>query len=176
MIRYYVYDGFGFGAEQTNGFEKRKYFIDTVLPKYTKYVEHVQDYIVHSFEEMDKIYQTFLTDEQEGAIIRILDKPYENKRSKFLLKYKPLSDSESFIKDIQEGQGNWKGSGKIIVMEWEGKTFNATFKGNYKECVQFLNDKDKWIGKKVKFLYNGLTGLGIPNYARMDINNCDPSK
>lgn len=28
------------------------------------------------------------------------------------------------------------------------------------------------IDRTVTFLYNGLTGLGTPNYARMDIKNC----
>ena len=65
-----------------------------------------------------------------------------------------------------------KKSCKVLKMRWKGKEFNATFKGTREEAIQFLKDKNKWVGRTVTFLYIGLTGLGTPNYARMDINNC----
>ena len=49
---------------------------------------------------------------------------------------------------------------------------DATFKGTMEDCAQFLVDRDKWIGREVTFLYNGLTGLGSPNYSRVDFKNC----
>lgn len=55
---------------------------------------------------------------------------------------------------------------------WGGKVFDATFKGTHEEAVVFLAEKEKWIGRTVTFLYNNLTAFGVPNYARVDINNC----
>ena len=58
------------------------------------------------------------------------------------------------------------------ISYWVDSSKEATFKGTREEAVQFLKDKKKWVGKTVTFLYNGLTGLGTPNYARVDIRNC----
>ena len=118
------------------------------------------------------MYQELVDDGQEGGILRKMSESYEHKRSKNLLKVKPEDDDEAEIVDITEGTGNWSGTGKIITLKWNKKTFDATFKGTHEEGVEFLKNKKKWIGKTVTFLYNGLTGLGTPNYARVDYNNC----
>lgn len=87
LIRYYVYDGYGFGGQQeTVRYVERKAFIDSVLPKVTTYCRQVADYVIHTEAELDEIYQRFLADGQEGAIIRIPDSVYEHRRSNNLLK------------------------------------------------------------------------------------------
>jgi len=89
-----------------------------------------------------------------------------------LLKYKPEDDDEATIIDIIEGTGNWAGTAKTCTLEWKGKKFDATFKGTHEQGVDRLKHKKDWIGKTVTFLYTGLTGLGVPNYARIDPDNC----
>ena len=81
-------------------------------------------------------------------------------------------DDEAVIVNILEGNGNWSKTGKIITLKWKGEVFNATFKGTYEDGVLFLKEKNRWIGKIVTFLYNNLTGLGVPNFARVDYRNC----
>lgn len=174
LIRFYIYDGAGFGCSFKDEYITRKALIDEYfdLLEDKVCVQNTPVWLVYSEAELEKLYQTFLLDNHEGAIIRILNQSYENKRSKFLLKYKPVDDDEAVILDINEADGNWAGTGKIITLKWRDKVFDATFKGPHDKAVRFLKDKKKWIGKEITFLYNGLTGLGIPNFARMDINNC----
>jgi hypothetical protein len=76
--------------------------------------------------------------------------------------------------DINEGTGNWSGKAKIISLRSvDGKlTFDASFKGTMEQAEQVLRDKDKWLDKVVTICYNGLTGLGTPQFAQFDINNC----
>ena len=104
--------------------------------------------------------------------IRNLNSSYENKRSSNLLKLKPEDDDEAIIIDIIEGEGNWSGTGKKLSLSWKDKIFDATLKSTMEDARDFLINKNLWIGKKVTFLYNGLTGLGTPNFARVDYNNC----
>jgi ATP-dependent DNA ligase len=119
-------------------------------------------------------------DGYEGAIIRNLKSPYQHRRTEDLLKVKPEDDAEFEIIDIEEGEGNWSGTGKTIwfrkpdnMIFTDGTDrFKGTFKGSKEQSVKFLNEKKMWIGRSVTVLYNGLTGIGKPNYARMDINNC----
>lgn len=172
LVHYYIYDGYGFGLDKEHPYHERKQWIDSnIIGKYT-HVMKVEDFDLESKEDLDKKYQSLVDDGQEGAILRHKKMKYEHKRSKNLLKVKPEDDDEAKIVNISEGTGNWSGTGKIISLSWNGKEFDATFKGTQEQGAQFLKDKNKWIGKTVTFLYNGLTGLGTPNYARVDINNC----
>lgn len=172
LVQYYIYDGYGFGLDKEHPYHKRKQWIDShVIGKHT-HVAKVEDFCLKSKDDMDGRYQSLVDEGHEGAILRRREMKYEHKRSRNLLKVKPEDDDEGEIVNISEGTGNWSGTGKIITLRWSGKEFDATFKGTQEQGTQFLKDKKAWIGKKVTFLYNGLTGLGTPNYARVDINNC----
>ena len=175
MVCLYIYDGFGFGDESLSeeaAYLNRKTWINEYLPKFSRYYRQVEDAHAHSMSEVDKIYEKFLNDGEEGAIIRLPHTPYERKRSKNLLKYKPEDDAEALIIDILEGAGNWAGTAKMATIKWQDKVFEATFKGSHEDAAKRLKDKHNWIGKEVTFLYTGLTGLGTPNYARIDPDNC----
>lgn len=178
MVCYYIYDCYNIGpaTDVCVKYSSRKKRLDELLPKYSKYYRKVETELAHSLDEVRAIFNKYVDDGQEGVIVRVPHSPYEHKRSSFLLKWKPLEDDEAVIVDILEGSGNWAGTGKIITLKWKDKTFNATFKGTMEEGAKFLKDKKNWIGKEVKFQYNGLTGLSVPNYARVDISNCDPRK
>lgn len=172
LVRYYIYDGYGFGLDKERPYHERKRWIDSnVVGKHT-HVARVEDFGLKGQGDMDRRYQGLVDEGHEGAILRHKGMKYEHKRSKNLLKVKPEDDDEGEIVDILEGEGNWSGTGKVIKLRWRGKEFDATFKGSMAEAAQFLKDKKKWVGRIVTFLYNGLTGLGTPNYARVDIKNC----
>lgn len=170
MVRFYVYDGYNNNSDTS--YSVRKVWIDETVPKYSKHYRKVKTTLVYSMKDVDKIYETFLADGEEGAIIRVADSPYEHKRSKFLLKYKPEDDDEAVIVDLIEGTGNWSNTAKTATLKWKGKTFDATFLKSYELGVERLKNKKDWIGKTVTFLYTGLTGLGTPNYARINPENC----
>jgi len=178
MVCFHIYDGYNFGpaTDVCVKYSNRKKRIDELLPQYSKYYRAVETEMAHSLDEVRAIFNKYVDDGQEGVIVRVPHSPYEHKRSSYLLKWKPLEDDEATIVEITEGKGNWTGTGKIITLKWNGKIFDATFKGTMEQGAKFLKEKNKWIGKEVKFQYNGLTGLQIPNYARVDIENCDPTK
>ena len=173
MVKYYIYDGYGFDTHgQAIPYKTRKHWIDNnVINKY-KYIEEVKTYPVKSKVDLDKQYNIFVQDGEEGGILRKLDEGYENKRSKYLLKIKPEDDAEAILTNIQDGDGNWKGAATIATLLWKGQKFDAMFKGTYEKRAVILKDKKNWLDKEVTFLYNGLTGLGTPNFARIDISNC----
>jgi len=176
-VKFYIYDGYNFRGksdvlDEKSSYIERKNWIDKVVIPISKYFVEVETKIVKNKKHLDELYQELVDDGQEGGILRKMSASYEHKRSKNLLKVKPEDDDEAEIVGITEGTGNWSGTGKIITLRWNEKTFDATFKGTYEEGVEFLKNQKKWIGKTVTFLYNGLTGLGTPNYARVDYNNC----
>jgi ATP-dependent DNA ligase len=176
LIRFYIYDGYGFNDDlgEDSDYILRKECIDKNLPKYTKYCHVVKTDLAHSMEEVDKIYFAYLKDEQEGAIIRIPNSPYEHSRSANLLKYKPVDSDECIILSVHEGTGNWAGTAKTATVRWKNMEFDATFKGSWELGAERLANPKPWIGTEVTFLYNGLTGKAPfkPNYARIDPENC----
>ncbi len=126
-----------------------------------------------SQEELESFYAELTADGQEGIILRNILGPYEQKRSAHLLKMKPEDDAEAVITDIQPGNGNWAGKAKVISLRMpDGREFNGTFKGTMPDAIEMLENASLWIGKTVTFTYNGLTGLGIPNYAQVNYRNC----
>jgi DNA ligase-1 len=174
LVRFYIYDGYGFaGMTQDTPYHIRKAWIDkNVIAKF-KFVVEVPTVEVHSEAEMLEAYNKFLEDGQEGGILRNLEGGYEHKRSDNLLKVKPEDDDEGDVIEIIEGKGNCAGSAKNALIRWKGKEFEAVFMGSIEIRRQIWEERKFWKGRKnVTFLYMGLTGLGTPNYARIDPLNC----
>jgi len=177
IIQYYVYDGYGFTVngkqivKETGCLERRQAL--KALLKDIPYIVVVPFFVVKSEEEMMKLYDSFVEDGYEGGIIRTIDAEYQNKRTKDLLKVKPTDDDEFEIVAVEEGTGNWSGKAKRISFRMKnGSVFGGSFKGTMEQAETFLKEKNKWIGQTVTVQYNGLTGLGTPNYAQLDVNNC----
>lgn len=171
MVRFYCYDGYNFGIGKEDGYAYRKAVIDKIFKnEYASglVVKYVDTWVVNSEKELNERYNLLLEDKQEGGIIRVLNAPYENKRSKYLLKLKNVDDAEFTITGISEGSGNWAGKAKIVHLK-EG--FDATFKGTMEQAIECLKEKDKWIGKKVTICYNGKTAFGVPNFAQFEYSN-----
>ena len=87
-----------------------------------------------------------------------LDKDYENKRSKSLLKHKSFIDEEYTILGIEEGEGNKTGMvGSFVFESKTGKRFNASPKFSHDVCKEMWETKNDLIGKKATVKYFNLT-------------------
>ena len=64
---------------------------------------------VQSWEHLTAIYQEILQQGGEGIMLKDPQSPYEGKRSKYMLKYKPAFDEEAIIIDYIPGKGKYKG-------------------------------------------------------------------
>lgn len=178
LVEYHIYDGYNIGGLDYNApYMQRLSYLQMIPETHVtkKWIKVISWEKVLSDEHFNELYQSLINDGQEGAILRKLNSPYEHKRSKNLLKVKPEDDDSGKILNIHRGSGNWARCFKVATLEWNGVQFDATFKGSMEELAN-LNPND-WIGRQVVFLYNGLTGKGNgkPNFARIDINNCEPS-
>jgi len=177
-VRFYVYDGYNFNCgyskvlTEESPYKDRKQWIDNNVIPLSKYLVEVETIVVNSETEMLEKFNQLLNDQQEGGILRKMDAPYEHKRSKNLVKVKSEDDDEGIILNITDGDGNWKGAATNVTLKWKNKEFDAVFKGSYETRAKILKEKKNWIGKEVTFLYMGLTGLGTPNYGRVDPDNC----
>jgi len=131
----------------------------------TKSLKFVENTMVNSEDEIEKLHKEFVKEGYEGIMLRKADSIYENKRSKNLLKYKYFFDEEFIIVDIQEGTGNRQGmAGNVVVSKKTGVTFSAGIKGGEEFYKELLKNKKQYIGKLVTIRYQELTEDKIPRF------------
>jgi DNA ligase-1 len=151
LIRYHVYDGcFKDHPEYT--FACRIQILQDLLTNCPT-VQLVPTFLVHSQAELDAKYAEFLEAGYEGIMIRT-DTPYENKRTKALIKRKEFIDAEFIVADITEGSGNRAGTAGRVILEKHGK---AGIRGNKAFFTRLLQERQSIIGKKVTVRFQGYT-------------------
>lgn len=162
LIQYWCYDCY---LDKTDTFSVRHGFIKEVIKGDTfNIVKVVETTHCKSQKELDKCYENYMADGYEGQMIRF-DKPYENKRSSWLLKRKEFMDEEFEILDILEGEGNKSGmAGAMVFKTKEGKDFNSNIKGTWEYCGELLKNKGNYIGKLATVKYFNLTPDLIPRF------------
>lgn len=98
----------------------------------------------------------------EGLMLHRGDAPYRAVRSDDLLKLKPYDDAEARVIGYSPGQGKYQGLvGALLVETADGRRF---------KLGSGLSDDDRReppaLGSWVTYRYNGLTGTGLPRFAR----------
>ena len=166
IMQYWIFDGV-IDNKTTNfsiRFERIKSEIRKVIGEDNKSFKFVENIEVNSHEEIESYHTQFVAEGFEGLMVR-LDKGYENKRSKFLLKYKKFKDMEFEIVDVEEGVGNRSGmAGNLVLEMYDGKTFCANIRGSKEYYKQLLQNKKSIIGKKATVRYQNLTEDGKPRF------------
>ena len=162
-IEYHIYDL----PSSNKNFLHRAYDLGILFETYLemgKYCRIVDTRKVQSEADVIEQYELLVEAGYEGQMLR-LDREYENKRSKFLMKHKSFVDEEYTILDIVEGEGNRTGTAGYMVFETiEGKPFKSNVKGTWDETAEMLKSKKKLIGKQATIKYFNLTPDGIPRF------------
>lgn len=113
---------------------------------------------------LDHLYAEWMAEGFEGQMIRI-NAPYEQKRSKHLLKRKEFQDDEFEILAIEEGLGNWAGYAKRIVCKLpDGREFGAGVKGSQDFTRQLLEERTRYIGQQATVRFFAYTPDGVPRF------------
>ena len=166
ICQYWIFDGVI--DDKNAGFTDRFDIIKKEINKLigtSKSLIFVENIKVNNHKEIELLHDEFVANGKEGAMIRIPDSPYENKRSKNLLKLKQFLDDEFIIVDVIEGIGNRSGmAGNIVCKMKDGRTFGASIKGGVEVNKDLLINKDKYIGKITTIRYQALTEDGLPRF------------
>jgi DNA ligase-1 len=150
-IQYWVYDWI---VQKT--FSDRNSDITTYIVN-NNVVRRVPTHLVDTITHLNELYEKYVDEGYEGQMVRT-DGPYENKRSKHLLKRKEFQDSEYKILDIVEGVGNKSGmAGHMVFKNHKGIEFHSNIKGDREYLKELLKNKKKYIGKSATVKYFNLT-------------------
>lgn len=134
---------------------------------YTNPFIYLSEYkIIHSDEEAIEYLDKCLNLGYEGCVLRPFDKEYAfGQRPSFNRKLKRFQDSEFEILDIIEygtrGQKVGFGCKFICRNDIDGGTFESIPLGDYDKRIEYIDNKEKYIGKlaKVKFYERTINSL-----------------
>lgn len=158
LIQYHVYDL----PSHPGVFSDRSRVLAGLLDNsvFKPCIKVVPTFTADSKAGADDLHGWCLTQGYEGSMFR-LDKPYEQKRSKTLLKRKEFIDEEFEVVRIEEGQGNWSGVAKRAVCRLkDGREFGAGIKGDKKRAAALLHE----VHKVATIKFFAYTPDGIPRF------------
>lgn len=165
-IQYHCYDCY-FEDMPELSFEDRHMLLRDILVDFKfEFFKRVETrYCSIGDEVVNDFYTNWLQSGYEGQMIRLITSPYENSRSKSLLKRKEFIDEEFEVLDIEEGVGNRSGMmGRMKFRTIEGRDFTASSRGNEAYFKELLENKDKYIGKMATVRYQNMTPDGSPRF------------
>jgi len=157
LVQYHVYDTIAEGPD----YDVRYIWLAHALP-ISRSITLIRNPIVRSMTEAKEMHEAYLNQGYEGSMLR-LNKPYEQKRSYNLQKFKDFHDTEATIIDYVPGKGKRIGTlGKFIMRDDEGIEFGCPpGKGyNYEDLADMLVDVNDYIGKRATFTYFQRTKAG----------------
>jgi DNA ligase-1 len=160
-IQFHNYDIF-MPDTPDNSFEYRNESIKNLHKEFTlQYCKTVETYQVQNDVTARLMYYQF-TNKQgyEGAILRN-NKPYEQKRSYNLQKYKEFHDTEATIIGWVEGQGKRTGTiGKFLARDANGIEFGMPVMDKMPVLTKMYDIAEWYIGKTATFTYFQRTPSG----------------
>ncbi len=152
-VEYHVYDVVAEGG----------YLVRTAplyLLEGATYLKKVETIVVDSREALEEYQVNCVERRYEGCMYRHPDGPYENKRSKFLLKVKTMKDEEFKIVGYKEGKGklmNHIGCWVCELNDGTGNTVEASPAVPLEVKAQMWKDRDSYIGKWATIKFQGYT-------------------
>ena len=162
-IEYHIYDL----PSSDKNFVHRAYDLGILFETRSELHPHCKLVDTRKVEDENSVmeqYELLVDAGYEGQILR-LDKKYENKRSKFLLKHKSFIDEEYTIVDVCEGEGNKTNMVGYMTFETaDGKPFKSNVKATFEESEEMFRNRKQLIGKQATIKYFNLTPDGIPRF------------
>ena len=165
-IEYWVYDAPKIGMSEEDELFINRYnlMLSALRDDRFNNVKVVPTLKIDKQEQLDRAYESYMSQGYEGQMIR-LNRAYENKRSKNLLKRKDFMDAEFVIQEVVEGEGNRKGTaGYMIFKNKHNRPFRSNIKGDFGYLAQLLKEKKKLVGKKATIKFFNYTPDDVPRF------------
>ena len=158
-IKFHLYD-----SMMETGYENRYSFIQEFETDNIVLIDNYE--IIATEENIQEYLEKFLALGFEGLMIRQLGLPYEHKRTWQLCKVKVFVDEEykliGFEEDVRKGF-----VGSFVMMDKEGRTFNAGASGQSEEEREYMwNNQKEFLNKMATVCYFGLSEYGVPRFGK----------
>ena len=161
-------------------FKKFQWGID-----FPKKIELVPSVIVENIDEAQAKFKEYYDQGEEGIILKDMNAPWENKRSKALIKFKGELECDLKIVDVEDGTGKYEGMLGALVCESEDGIIKVKVGSGFNDEDRKQIKKQDVLGKVVAVKYNARIrskhqdeSLFLPIYVeiRSDKDKADSSK
>jgi DNA ligase-1 len=117
----------------------------------------VPNYEAETEEKVFDLYEQFLSSGEEGVIVKSRSAPWENKRSKQMLKLKAEKECELKIVGFNSGEGKFANTLGSLICESEDGKVRVNVSG-FSDAVRFdfWNRREEMMDTIVTIRYNGL--------------------
>jgi DNA ligase-1 len=163
LVQYHIYDYVPTEEYSTLVYKSRDLDLDVALIDAPSCLRRVKTTLVWSQEELDEQYNSCSVDGYEGQMIRT-DAPYQQKRTKYLLKRKDFVDEEFLIVGYKEGKGNREGCITLRLCTKDGKEFDSVPVGGVEYLQDLWQKRLQLPGLYATVKYQNLSSDGIPRF------------
>ena len=165
IIEYHIYDVYD-PANPSWTFTERCDFLKTIsMTRTFLKIMFVESHRVKNIDEIDDYHKTFVDSGFEGIMIRQVNGIYEqNKRSKYLQKYKTFFEEEFEIVNFHDGEGHDK---DMVIWECKtgtGKLFSVKPRGTFEERRTMFICASSQIGRFLTVTFQEYSSDGIPRF------------
>jgi hypothetical protein len=140
------------------------YFIDSYCPtpykdrfarlKEANRINIVPNFIVENIDEAQAKFKEYYDQGEEGIILKDMNAPWENKRSKALIKFKGELECDLKIVDVEDGTGKYEGMLGALVCESEDGIIKVKVGSGFNDEDRKKIKKQDVLGKVVAVKYN----------------------
>lgn len=114
----------------------------------------VPNFIVEDIEEAQAKFKEYYDQGEEGIILKDMHAPWENKRSKSLIKFKGELECDLKIVDVEDGTGKYEGMLGALVCESEDGIIKVKVGSGFNDEDRKKIKKQDVVGKVVAVKYN----------------------
>lgn len=130
-------------------FAKFKWGID-----FPKKIQLVPNFIVENIDEAQAKFKEYYDIGEEGIILKDIHAPWEDKRSKSLIKFKGELECDLKIVDVEDGTGKYEGLLGALVCESEDGVIKVKVGSGFNDEDRAKIKKQDVLGKVVAIKYN----------------------
>ena len=131
------------------------------------HVKLVEHFLVHTHEEINKLYKVFREEGYEGAMVKNLHAPYENKRSRDWMKLKEVETYDVLCTGFFRGKGRLSDTLGGIIVELDGVPIRVGGGFSDADRDHIWRNKDYYRGMVCEVATQELTPSGSMRHPRL---------
>ena len=167
VIQYHIYDMPSCSGSFTQRYKELNKLFSELKAMSNRCCVMVATDQIDNMNDLSAYYEDYVSCGYEGQMLR-LDAPYENKRSKYLLKHKSFIDEEYTVVGVEEGGGNLTGMvGALVFESKQGDKFTASVNGGWDYLKELWKSRKTLIGKEATIKYFNITPDGKPRFPKV---------
>lgn len=175
LVKFYIFDGYGFaGITKETPWVERYAAVSRLVSRIQEEFKVGRHLVMHPYwvaKDKAEVKAALAKNREEGGeglMIRWGKCEYKHGRSKYMLKDKHFDDDEFEIVAIEEGNGDWVGCAKRIVLKLHKPTptgettFASNIEGDRDWLRELYERREEFIGEMATVEYQQLSEYGVP--------------